>query len=376
MLSLQPTVRQRHEQLPHRSRAQGQAERPRRVPVLTPASPLRLRIEARDHGGRGQSAVRHRAAGQLAGIPATDSATGLRRLRNDSRSLIVDDRELRPTAPCSRSTRGTITSWVRCMVDLANMVIEAEADGTAARQYPIVTASYWGSPRGRRAAHAGPAAFFKLGHRPSRSPSVPSTSRGIVANLGGGWLATRFGIPYAGRGPGAADRRFVMLSARSRLTAAPRWRGLSPPGHPDLPGFHPAASVGESPRWRAGQLFKWVAYFTGSKNAKMRVISFFGGPLLDTIGFKPALWLMAAIIGVIFVAGLNCLPRQLARRYRQDGRRVLRRSRAASTCLRRAHLLFDASRGLVRRWAPGLPLAAGWRFVESALPRGLTTAAA
>jgi hypothetical protein len=35
----------------------------------------------------------------------------------------------------------------------------------------------------------------------------------------------------------------------------------------------------------AGQLFKWVAWFTGSKNAMKGVGFFLGGLLLDALGF-------------------------------------------------------------------------------------------
>src|SRR6185312_8093838 len=60
-------------------------------------------------------------------------------------------------------------------------------------------------------------------------------------------------------------------------------------------------------------LFRWVAWFTGSKNAMKGLGFFLGGLLLDLVGFRPALWLMAALLGMIFIAGLLLLPRQLGK---------------------------------------------------------------
>ena len=98
------------------------------------------------------------------------------------------------------------------MVDLANIVIDAERVMAAAtRNYLIVTASYWGftltdgALRMLVLLH-----FFQLGYSPFTLAFLflLYESAGIVANLGGGWLATRFGIPrMLAVGPGAADRR-------------------------------------------------------------------------------------------------------------------------------------------------------------------------
>jgi hypothetical protein len=57
-----------------------------------------------------------------------------------------------------------------------------------------------------------------------------------------------------------------------------------------------------------GQLFKWVAWFTGSKNAMKGVGFFFGGLLLDTVGFRESLWAMAALLGVILLFAVFSLP--------------------------------------------------------------------
>jgi hypothetical protein len=61
----------------------------------------------------------------------------------------------------------------------------------------------------------------------------------------------------------------------------------------------------------SGQLFRWVAWFTGSKNAMKGVGFFFGGLLLEALGFRGALWLMASILAIILIGVTLSLPRTL-----------------------------------------------------------------
>ncbi len=59
------------------------------------------------------------------------------------------------------------------------------------------------------------------------------------------------------------------------------------------------------------QLFRWVAWFTGSKNAVKGLGFFIGGLLLGTIGFQYALWSMAFILGLMLVICSILLPSDL-----------------------------------------------------------------
>ena len=63
----------------------------------------------------------------------------------------------------------------------------------------------------------------------------------------------------------------------------------------------------------AGQLFRWVAWFTGSKNAMKGFGFFVGGLLLQAVGFRGALWLMAAMLGVLLANVLLSLPVELGK---------------------------------------------------------------
>ena len=62
-----------------------------------------------------------------------------------------------------------------------------------------------------------------------------------------------------------------------------------------------------------GQLFKWVAWFTGSKNAMKGFGFFAGGLLLELVGFRPALWLMAALLVLVLGAVVVSLPTMLGK---------------------------------------------------------------
>ena len=156
----------------------------------------------------------------------------------------------------------------------------------AARNYVIVTASYWGftltdgALRMLVLLH-----FFKLGYSPFTLALLFLLYElaGIVANLWGGWLAVRFGIPrmlMAGQLLQVAG--LVMLSfvepgwsaamAVAWVVAAQGIAGLAKDFTKTASKSAIKATSGEG----AGQLFRLVAWFTGSKNA-MKGAGFFVG---------------------------------------------------------------------------------------------------
>ncbi len=111
---------------------------------------------------------------------------------------------------------------------------------------------------------------------------------------------------------------------------------------------------------RGPALFKWVAWFTGSKNAMKGIGFFVGGLLLDAVGFRAALWLMAGLAGrhparrAVAVAARARQGEGFevdARAVRQVGGRQSARG-GAGVHVRRA-------RRLVRRRPAGVPLRLG-----------------
>ena len=241
----------------------------------------------------------------------------------------------------------------------------------AARHYLIVTASYWGftlvdgALRMLVLLH-----FFKLGYSPFTLAFLFLLYEfaGIVANLVGGWLATRFGIPrMLAVGPGAADRRAGhAVGARSGLDRGGVGRlGGGGAGHRrPRQGLHQDRVEDRRSRRRrpraSGQLFKWVACFTGSKNAMKGIGFFVGGLLLEVVGFKPALWLMAGA-DRRHLPGRPAAAAAPARQGQgvEDRARVLRQVARRQPAGRGAHLPVRRARGLVRRRPAGVPLRRG-----------------
>ena len=246
---------------------------------------------------------------------------------------------------------------------------------SAARHYLIVTASYWvftlvdGALRMLVLLH-----FFRLGYSPFTLAFLFLLYEfaGIVANLGGGWLASRFGIPrMLAVGQALQIVGLAMLSALDPgwtaaasvawVVAAQGIAGLAK----DFTKTASKTAIKATSAEGSGQLFKRVAYFTGSKNAMKGIGFFVGGLLLDFAGFRPALWLMAAMIGAIFVAGLFLLPRELGKAKSSRTMRELFAKTPGVNLLACARIFMFGARDV---WfVVGLPVflySAGWRFLE------------
>ena len=115
----------------------------------------------------------------------------------------------------------------------------------------------------------------------------------------------------------------------------------------------------------SGQLFKWVAWFTGSKNAMKGLGFFVGGLLLQVLGFRGALWLMAALIAAILVMGLVSLPRELGKAKASKSVKELFAKSRGVNLLAAARIFLFGARDV---WfVVGLPVflyVNGWSFIE------------
>ena len=245
----------------------------------------------------------------------------------------------------------------------------------AVRSYLIVTASYWGftlvdgALRMLVLLH-----FFQLGYSPFTLAFLFLLYEfaGIVANLAGGWLATRFGIPrMLAVGQSLQIGGLLMLSALDpawTVAASVTWvvaaQGIAGLAK-DFTKTASKSAIKATSAEGSGQLFKWVAWFTGSKNAMKGIGFFVGGLLLEAAGFKAALWLMAALLAVIFVAGLALLPRQLGKAKSSKSMRELFAKSRGINLLAAARVFLFGARDV---WfVVGLPVflyANGWRFIE------------
>jgi predicted MFS family arabinose efflux permease len=113
----------------------------------------------------------------------------------------------------------------------------------------------------------------------------------------------------------------------------------------------------------SGQLFKWVAWFTGSKNAMKGVGFFLGGLLLDQLGFQGALWAMAGLLGLILVGVVFSLPPMMGKSKASKSAKELFAKNSAINLLAAARVVLFGARDV---WfVVGVPVflyASGWTF--------------
>ena len=246
---------------------------------------------------------------------------------------------------------------------------------SAVRNYAIVTVAYWGftltdgALRMLVLLH-----FFRLGYTPFTLAFLflLYEAAGIAANLFGGWLATRFGIPrMLSVGLALQIGGLLMLSALDpdwTAAASVAWvvvaQGVSGIAK-DVTKTASKSAIKATAAEGAGQLFRWVAWFTGSKNAVKGLGFFAGGLLLDTAGFQGALWAMAAMLGVILIAVGVSLPARLGAAKASKSLGELFSKSAGVNLLAAARVFLFGARDV---WfVVGLPVflyAQGWRFYE------------
>lgn len=246
---------------------------------------------------------------------------------------------------------------------------------STARNFLIVTASYWGftlvdgALRMLVLLH-----FFRLGYTPFALAFLflLYETAGIAANLGGGWLASRFGIPrMLAVGQSLQIAGLIMLSLLDpgwSAAVSVAWvviaQGIAGVAK-DVTKTASKSAIKATSGEGSGQLFRWVAWFTGSKNAMKGIGFFVGGLLLEFVGFRLALWLMAALLAIIFVAGLVLLPRELGKAKSSKSMKELFGKSRGVNLLAAARIFMFGARDV---WfVVGLPVflyANGWRFLE------------
>jgi MFS family permease len=218
--------------------------------------------------------------------------------------------------------------------------------------------------------------FYSLGYTPFMLALLflLYETAGIFANLGGGWLAARFGIP-----------RMLMTGLALQVIGLMLLSGLDPTWGAALSvGWVVAAqgiagvakditktasksAIKATSEGGSGQLFKWVAWFTGSKNAMKGAGFFVGGLLLETMGFRGALWLMAASLAFVLVGVAVSLPRTLGQAKASKSFRELFAKTRSINLMAAARVFLFGSRDV---WfVVGLPVflySQGWRYMEVA----------
>ena len=245
--------------------------------------------------------------------------------------------------------------------------------GRGARDYAIVTAAYWGftltdgALRMLVLLH-----FYRLGYSPFTLAFLflLYEAAGVVANLVGGWLATRYGIArMLAVGLGTQILGFLMLSALSpdwTVAASVAWvvgaQGLCGVAK-DLTKTASKSAIKLTASQASGQLFKWVAFFTGSKNAMKGIGFFLGGVLLQALGFTHALWALAALLALVFVGVVGFVPPLMGKnKASKSARELFAKSRAINLLAAARVALFGARDVWFVVGVPVFLYASGWNF--------------
>ena len=243
----------------------------------------------------------------------------------------------------------------------------------AARNYAIVTAAYWGftltdgALRMLVLLH-----FYRLGYSPFTLAFLflLYEAAGVLANLVGGWLATRFGIARM-LTVGLATQiggflLFSMLSPQWAAGPSGGW-GVLAPGvcgvAQELTKTAGKSAIKLTAGDASGTLFKWVAWFTGSKNAMKGVGFFLGGLLLDRLGFQGALWTMAGLLALVFAGVVGFVPPLMGKSSASKSVRELFAKNRGINLLAAARVALFGARDV---WfVVGVPVflyASGWTF--------------
>ena len=221
---------------------------------------------------------------------------------------------------------------------------------TEVRQYLLVTGNYWaftltdGALRMLVVLH-----FHSLGYSPLQVALLFLFYElfGVVTNLFGGYLGARIGLNRTmNLGLALQVAALLMLTVPSPwltvpwVMAAQALSGIAK----DLNKMSAKSAIkllvpGEA----QGQLYRWVALLTGSKNALKGVGFFLGGALLALLGFAGAVLAMALVLGLIWLASLCLLRNDLGKaRAKPKFRDLLSKSRAINLLSAARLFLFGA----------------------------------
>ena len=222
----------------------------------------------------------------------------------------------------------------------------AEVLMSGVRNYAIVTASYWsftltdGALRMLVLLH-----FYALGYTPFMLALLflLYEAAGIFANLGGGWLAARFGIPrmlatglmLADRRARDAVRRSIRPGARRCRSPGSLRRRASPasPRTSPRPPRNPRSRRRREGGRRATVPLGRLVHRLEERDEGRRLLR--RRPAARVRRIPRALWLMAAMLAVVLVGVPLSLPRTLGKAKASKIFRELFAKTRASICSRR-----------------------------------------
>ena len=188
------------------------------------------------------------------------------------------------------------------------------------RQYLVVTGNYWAFTLTDGALRMLVVLYFyDLGYTPLAIAMLFIFYEifGVITNLVGGWLGARLGLNKTMNiGLFMQIVALAMLLVPASLLTVP-WvmaaQALSGIAK-DLNKMSAKSSIKLLvPSDAQGQLYKWVAILTGSKNALKGAGFFLGGALLSLFGFKGAVLGMVVALAVVWLSSILTLKKDLGK---------------------------------------------------------------
>ena len=189
----------------------------------------------------------------------------------------------------------------------------------ALKNYLVVTAGYWAFTLTDGAIRMLVVLYFhQLGYSPFEVAMLFLFYEffGIVTNLVGGWMAARLGLNVTMHiGMVLQILALLMLTVPDQYLSvayvmlAQALSGIAK----DLNKMSAKASVKTITQGGESQLFKWVAILTGSKNTLKGVGFFLGAFLLQIVGFRSTLFILAGSLFGVFATTVILLPKELGK---------------------------------------------------------------
>jgi Major Facilitator Superfamily. len=220
----------------------------------------------------------------------------------------------------------------------------------AIRQYMLVTGNYWaftltdGALRMLVVLH-----FHQLGYSAFEVAMLFLFYEffGVVTNLVGGYLGARWGLNRTMNiGLGLQIVALAMLLVPSSwltilwVMLAQALSGIAK----DLNKMSAKSTIKLLvPESAQGQLYKWVALLTGSKNTLKGVGFFLGGVLLTWLGFAGAVLSMACMLTLVWISSLFFLNRESGKAtFKPKFKELFSKSRPINVLSAARFLLFGA----------------------------------
>ena len=178
----------------------------------------------------------------------------------------------------------------------------------AVRNYAVVTLAYWADTLADGAIRMLVLFYFyQLGYGALQVASLFLLYEffGIITNLTGGMLASRFGLKstlFMGLGTQLLALGMLAFMPVGGLTVAWVMASQALSGiAKDLTKMSSKSAVKLVAGDAEGRLYRWVALLTGSKNALKGVGFFAGSLLLSLVGFQPAVMVLMAVVALALI---------------------------------------------------------------------------